>query len=146
MLQQTRVATATPYYHAFLERFPTLGSLARAREADVLAAWAGLGYYRRARQLREAARAVVREHGGRVPDEPAAFARLPGRRPLHGRGGALHRLRPRRCPRWTATWRACCRGSRALPAALREPGGARRCGRWPPRWSRRAGPATGTRR
>ncbi len=78
MLQQTRVATAVPYYHAFLERFPSLASLARAREADVLTAWAGLGYYRRARQLREAARMVMREHGGRVPSEPAAFARLPG--------------------------------------------------------------------
>ena len=78
MLQQTRVTTATPYYHAFLDRFPTLESLARAREADVIAAWAGLGYYRRARNLREAARVVVREHGGRVPGEPAAFAGLPG--------------------------------------------------------------------
>src|SRR5262249_1707276 len=78
MLQQTQVATATPYYHVFLERFPTLAVLARAREPEVLAAWAGLGYYRRARSLHEAARVVVREHGGRVPDDPEAFARLPG--------------------------------------------------------------------
>ena len=60
MLQQTRVATATPYYHAFLRRFPTLAALAGSRPADVLAAWAGLGYYRRARHLHEAARLVVR--------------------------------------------------------------------------------------
>jgi A/G-specific adenine glycosylase len=78
MLQQTRVATAEPYYHAFLERFPTLAALARARPARVLAAWAGLGYYRRARHFHDAARTVVREHHGRVPDDPEAFRRLPG--------------------------------------------------------------------
>ncbi|HVP14623.1 MAG TPA: A/G-specific adenine glycosylase, partial [Terriglobales bacterium] len=54
MLQQTRVAVAVPYYRPFLERFPTLASLARASEAEVLAAWAGLGYYRRARSLHRA--------------------------------------------------------------------------------------------
>ncbi len=78
MLQQTQVATARPYYDAFLSRFPTLASLARARPTDVLAAWAGLGYYRRARHLHEAARTVLRAHGGRVPDDPEAFGRLPG--------------------------------------------------------------------
>ena len=56
MLQQTQVATATPFYQRFLERFPTLESLARAPIADVLTQWAGLGYYRRARYLHEAAR------------------------------------------------------------------------------------------
>ena len=59
MLQQTQVATARPYYDAFLARFPTLAALARAKPAEVLASWAGLGYYRRARHLHEAARAVV---------------------------------------------------------------------------------------
>jgi A/G-specific adenine glycosylase len=78
MLQQTQIATATPYYHAFLQRFPTLESLARAREADVLTAWAGLGYYRRARHFHAAARVVVREHDGRVPETPEQFQRLPG--------------------------------------------------------------------
>jgi A/G-specific adenine glycosylase len=78
MLQQTQVATARPYYRAFLARFPRLAVLARARADDVLAAWSGLGYYRRARHLHEAARLVVREHSGRVPDEPAGFGRLPG--------------------------------------------------------------------
>ena len=78
MLQQTQVAKVTSFYQRFLGRFPTLRSLARARGEHVLAAWAGLGYYRRARHLHEAARAVVREHGGRVPDDPATFARLPG--------------------------------------------------------------------
>ena len=78
MLQQTQVATATPYYTRFLERFPALTDLARARPDAVLAAWSGLGYYRRARHLHAAARLIVREHAGRVPADPAAFARLPG--------------------------------------------------------------------
>ena len=78
MLQQTQVATVIPYYHSFLERFPTLHDLARATEARVLAAWSGLGYYRRARDLLHAAQYVVREHGGRVPSTPESFGRLPG--------------------------------------------------------------------
>jgi len=78
MLQQTQVETVRPYYAAFLRRFPTLGSLAAAQEAQVLAAWSGLGYYRRARHLRAAAQRVVREHGGRLPQDPDIFRRLPG--------------------------------------------------------------------
>ena len=78
MLQQTQVATATPFYQRFLERFPTLESLARAPIADVLTQWAGLGYYRRARYLHEAARTVVRDYAGRIPADPEAFRRLPG--------------------------------------------------------------------
>src|SRR5437667_11287648 len=64
MLQQTQVRTALPFYQRFVRRFPTVVSLARAREPQVLAAWAGLGYYRRARNLLAAARTVVREHAG----------------------------------------------------------------------------------
>ena len=78
MLQQTQVRTALPYYPRFLERFPTPRALARASESDVLAAWSGLGYYRRARQLREAAQAVVREHAGMVPRDADAFGALSG--------------------------------------------------------------------
>jgi A/G-specific adenine glycosylase len=78
MLQQTRVETVIPYYTRFLERFPTVGSLAGAREDAVIAAWSGLGYYRRARHLRAAAARVVSEHQGRVPEEPEALQRLPG--------------------------------------------------------------------
>lgn len=78
MLQQTTVAAVLPYYARFVERFPDPAALARARPATVLAAWAGLGYYRRARSLHAAARIVARDHGGRVPDDPAAFAALPG--------------------------------------------------------------------
>jgi A/G-specific adenine glycosylase len=77
-LQQTQVATAIPFYQTFLERFPDVETLAHAPVDDVLAAWAGLGYYRRARHLHAAAGIVVREHGGRVPRDPEAFARLPG--------------------------------------------------------------------
>ncbi|MFN8587411.1 MAG: A/G-specific adenine glycosylase [Candidatus Eisenbacteria bacterium] len=78
MLQQTQVATATPYYERFVKHFPDVVALADAPLDDVLAAWAGLGYYRRARFLHEAARVVAREHGGRVPVSPDAFAALPG--------------------------------------------------------------------
>jgi A/G-specific adenine glycosylase len=123
MLQQTRVATVTSYYHAFLERFPTLESLARAREAEVLTAWAGLGYYRRARQLREAARLVVREHGGRVPGEPAVFARLPG----VGRytlGAVLSIAFDRALPALDGNVARVLSRLRALRATLREPRGA----------------------
>jgi A/G-specific adenine glycosylase len=78
MLQQTQVATATPYFTRFIARWPDVRSFAAASLDDVLAAWAGLGYYRRARMLHAAAVTVVREHGGRVPGDPAAFAALPG--------------------------------------------------------------------
>ncbi len=78
MLVQTTVAAVVPFFERFLARFPTVSDLAGADEADVLKAWEGLGYYRRARQLHAAARAVVRDHGGRVPDDPAALLSLPG--------------------------------------------------------------------
>jgi A/G-specific adenine glycosylase len=78
MLQQTTVQAVAPRYDAFLARFPTLASLARAREQSVLAEWSGLGYYARARNLHRAARAVVREHGGRLPRSAEALRALPG--------------------------------------------------------------------
>jgi A/G-specific adenine glycosylase len=78
MLQQTQVQTVIPYYERFLARFPTPAALAAAPEQAVLKMWEGLGYYRRARNLQAAARAVVRDHAGRVPDDPADFAALPG--------------------------------------------------------------------
>lgn len=67
MLQQTRMETALPYLERWLERWPTVGELARASEDEVLDAWQGLGYYNRARWLRRAARQVVDEHGGEIP-------------------------------------------------------------------------------
>jgi len=78
MLQQTRVDVVTPYYRQFLGRFPSVRRLAGAPVDRVLAAWAGLGYYRRARMLHAAAGEVVREHGGRVPRDVESFHRLPG--------------------------------------------------------------------
>ncbi|MCS6975974.1 MAG: A/G-specific adenine glycosylase [Gemmatales bacterium] len=78
MLQQTQVATVIPYFHRFLETFPTLSDLAAASEQDVLRAWEGLGYYRRARSLHRAARILARDHGGEIPHDAEALARLPG--------------------------------------------------------------------
>jgi A/G-specific adenine glycosylase len=76
MLQQTQVAAVIPYYRRFLEKYPTVESLAAAREDDVLRLWSGLGYYARGRNLRLAATAIV-EQGG-FPDTPEALAALPG--------------------------------------------------------------------
>jgi A/G-specific adenine glycosylase len=78
MLVQTTVAAVVPYYSRFLERFPTIETLAAADEADVIKAWEGLGYYRRARQLHAAAKAVVSDFGGAIPDDPDAVRALPG--------------------------------------------------------------------
>src|SRR5882724_3969058 len=78
MLQQTRVAVVIERYREFLRRFPSLRSLATSRESEVLAAWSGLGYYRRARSLRSAARVVVREHKGKIPSQLEQLKALPG--------------------------------------------------------------------
>ncbi len=78
MLQQTQVATVLPYYHAWLRRFPDFKTLALASESDVLHAWQGLGYYARARNLHAAARAALREHGGRFPETAEQMRALPG--------------------------------------------------------------------
>src|SRR4051812_4401929 len=78
MLQQTRVAGVIQRYRAFLKKFPSLKSLAESREADVLTAWSGLGYYRRARSLRQAARLVLKKHNGRVPWDLEELKMLPG--------------------------------------------------------------------
>jgi A/G-specific adenine glycosylase len=78
MLQQTRVAAVTDHYQRFLRRFPTIKKLASAREASVLAAWSGLGYYRRARMLHAAARKIVKENGGEFPGSAEGLRSLPG--------------------------------------------------------------------
>lgn len=77
MLQQTTVAAVTGYFAAFVERWPTIEALAAADDADVLSAWAGLGYYARARNLIACAR-VVAGRGGRFPDSEAELRALPG--------------------------------------------------------------------
>ena len=78
MLQQTTVQAVLPRYAEFLRRFPTVEALARARPDAVLAAWSGLGYYARARNLHRAARLVVARHGGRLPDNEEELRSLPG--------------------------------------------------------------------
>jgi A/G-specific adenine glycosylase len=78
MLQQTTVAAVIPYYHRFLEAFPTVAALAAATEQEVLRQWEGLGYYRRARHMYRAAQELVSRHGGQVPRDPVALAALPG--------------------------------------------------------------------
>jgi len=78
MLQQTTVAAVEPRWLAFMARFPDVRALAAADEAEVLNAWSGLGYYRRARQLHAAARAVVDDFAGDLPDSEAGWKTLPG--------------------------------------------------------------------
>lgn len=78
MLQQTLAATVVSYFPRFLQAFPTIAALAQADEQQVLRLWEGLGYYRRARYLHQAAREIVRAHNGVFPRDPQVVARLPG--------------------------------------------------------------------
>ena len=78
MLQQTRAATVVPYFERFMAAFPDLETLAKASGDEVLALWAGLGYYSRAHNLLKAARIVVRQHGGQLPEDPEQLLALPG--------------------------------------------------------------------
>ncbi len=78
MLQQTRVAVVVEHYVRFIQRFPGILALALARDSDVLAAWSGLGYYRRARMMHKAAQALVKDHRGTLPPTAAELRRLPG--------------------------------------------------------------------
>jgi A/G-specific adenine glycosylase len=78
MLQQTQVSRVAERFPAFIRRFPTVRALADAHEHEVLAAWSGMGYYRRARLLHAAARAVALDHQGEFPRDPAAIRDLPG--------------------------------------------------------------------
>src|SRR6266540_6390156 len=81
LLQRTRVASGTPYYERFLERFPTVRDLAASPLDDVLAVWEGLGFYGRARKLHAAARAIVDRHGGQIPRSFEELESLPGMGP-----------------------------------------------------------------
>lgn len=78
MLQQTRVSAVLEHYRRFLQRFPTVQKLASARPSSVLAAWSGLGYYRRARMMHASAKVIAKEHGGRFPATIAELRALPG--------------------------------------------------------------------
>ncbi|MEE9434982.1 MAG: A/G-specific adenine glycosylase [Sphingorhabdus sp.] len=78
MLQQTTVAAVIPYFAKFTARWPDIAALARAEEADVMAAWAGLGYYARARNLIACAKLLMADHGGVFPQDEAGLLKLPG--------------------------------------------------------------------
>ncbi len=78
MLQQTQVVKVVDYYNRFLQRFPTIQTLAQSGLQDVLKLWEGLGYYSRARNLHRAANMICQEHAGQIPQEYHAFRRLPG--------------------------------------------------------------------
>ena len=78
MLQQTQVSRVEAYYRRFLDRYPTVESLASAAPASVRESWDGLGYYRRAANLHLLAKEVVRNRGGHIPSEPAELRQLPG--------------------------------------------------------------------
>ncbi len=78
MLQQTTVTAVKPYFEAFLARWPTIDALAAAPSEEVMKAWAGLGYYSRARNLKAAAETIVAEHGGRFPASESGLLKLPG--------------------------------------------------------------------
>ncbi len=78
MLQQTRVEAARGYFQRWMRRFPTVRSLAKAREQEVLVAWEGLGYYARALKIRRAAQVVMAEHGGKIPRSVPGLLALPG--------------------------------------------------------------------
>ena len=78
MLQQTTVTAVKPYFEAFLARWPDIAALAAAPSEEVMKAWAGLGYYSRARNLKAAAETIASAHGGRFPDSESGLAALPG--------------------------------------------------------------------
>jgi A/G-specific adenine glycosylase len=78
MLQQTQVKTVLPYYMRFIDTFPSIAALDRAPREKVLALWSGLGYYRRATNLKKAAREIARRHGGKLPRDYRALRALPG--------------------------------------------------------------------
>ena len=78
MLQQTTVATVIPYWERFMARLPDVGALAAADESEVLTLWSGLGYYRRARSLHQAARQIAADHAGRLPTDAVGWRALPG--------------------------------------------------------------------
>ncbi len=78
MAQQTRLETVLPYFQRWMERFPTIETLAQAEEQEVLTLWEGLGYYRRARYLHRAAQEILTRYGGRIPADPQDLTTLPG--------------------------------------------------------------------
>ena len=116
MLQQTRMEVVLGYYERFMTRFPDVAALAAASVDEVTAAWSGLGYYRRARMLRDGAVDVVTRFGGVIPTTVDELMTIAGHRPLHGRRDRLDRVRTSARRSSTATsrasWRGCSRSRR----------------------------------
>jgi A/G-specific adenine glycosylase len=113
MLQQTQVAVVVPYFERFVRAFPTVADLAAADVQEVLRLWEGLGYYRRARDLHAAARRLVADHGGLIPNNPDQLEGLPGLG-RYTRNAILSQAYNRRLPileansqRVLARWYAC---------------------------------------
>jgi A/G-specific adenine glycosylase len=98
MLQQTQVGRVIEYYPRFLKRYPTVHHLAKASPEAVREAWEGLGYYRRADNLHRLAQAVVRQYGGRIPDQPAVLGSLPGVGPYTAAAVASFAYQRRKAP------------------------------------------------
>ena len=119
MLQQTNVTTVKPYFEKFLRLFPRVEDLAAAPDTDVMAAWAGLGYYSRARNLLKCARLIHTDYQGEFPDTQDALLALPGIGPYTRR----RRLRPSPStappPQSMEILNACCRGSTSTPHRYR---------------------------
>lgn len=88
MLQQTQAVVVVPYFNRWMARFPTIAALARAESSEVLKLWEGLGYYSRARHLHEAAKQILENHGGKLPSNPDALAKIKGIGP-YTRGAIL---------------------------------------------------------
>ena len=144
MLQQTTVTAVVPYYGRFLARWNDVHALAAAPLDDVLKAWAGLGYYARARNLHACARAVVERHGGEFPAGEADAARAPRHRRIYGGGDRSDRLR---CAGQSGgrQYRACGRAAVCCrDAAARREAGASRV--WRVNSRRRCAPAISPRR
>ena len=129
MLQQTTVKAVLPRYDLFLRRWPDVAALARAELGEVLAAWAGLGYYARARNLHACARVVAERHGGKFPEDEAALRRAAGRRRLYRRchrGNRLRQARDARRRQYRARGGAALRRDHAAARRQDRDQGARR--------------------
>ena len=102
IFQQTRIDQGTPYYERFIAAFPSVFDLAAADQDAVLKLWEGLGYYTRARNLHKAAKLIVLERDGRLPETAVEWEALPGVGTVHRGGHRKHRV-GERVPCWTVT-------------------------------------------
>jgi len=144
MLQQTRVEAVRAPFERFLQRFPTPGAFASVGDDELLVAWRGLGYYRRARLLRDGARMVVRDHDGVVPASPERLAELPGIGDYTC--GAVASIAFGAPPLQTATSNASSPGTAASPPTSPRRQRAKKCAPRLRDGSTRSARATSTRR